>query len=159
MTTWSLCQNILLLQILNVFGRKHFIWSIGINVELYRKDYLSLETEQKTQMETIRIKKTCGEPKEPKGPRQLTKLQPGTCLSVDDIPLIIKNNCDVFDSETGNLLARFRKNILSKTNIDLFYKNVFPFSKTKTNFRWKTSQKQSVMSNIFGYYDRFNPHD
>jgi hypothetical protein len=81
----------------------------------------------------------------------------GSQVNPNDIYLIIKEDVDIFDSHSGKLIARFRTNVLSENNCQLFFNNIFPFAKSKSNFRTKSGNHKSVMSNIFGFYDRFGP--
>ena len=87
-----------------------------------------------------------------------------TFVKSEDIKTIISHDADVY-TETGKLLLRFRKNVLEKENIDKFYDNIIGFSKNGSANRGnatgskkkKISQNPRVMSNIFGYFDRWSP--
>jgi hypothetical protein len=80
-----------------------------------------------------------------------------------DIHLIIDEDADVFN-ESGELLLRFRKNVLKQYSS--FYDNVIKYAKTTTSNRGSTSGNQSekdltknpkIMSNILGYFDTLSP--
>jgi hypothetical protein len=87
-----------------------------------------------------------------------------TFIQPTDIKHIITKDTDVY-TEEGKLLLRFRKNKLSKEKIELFYENIESFSKRKTSNRgsasgskYKTnSTNPRIMSNIFGFFDRWSP--
>lgn len=91
----------------------------------------------------------------------------GTFGKIDDIRLLIQNNADVYtrDEKTGNvqLLLRFRKNVLPKKNIVLFYENMIRLAKQKTKTRGIASGSRTmnpgtnpaIMSNVFGYFDKW----
>jgi len=85
-------------------------------------------------------------------------------LKPTDIDTIIDHDADVY-TEDGKLLLRFRKKVLTPSNIDLFYDNVISFAhNTSANRGSATGSKTKhinsnprVMSNIFGYFDRWTP--
>jgi len=85
-------------------------------------------------------------------------------LKPADISKIIDHDADVYTSE-GKLLLRFRKSVLSDKHINDFYDNVISFAKNTTSNRGNAtgSKKRNinnnpkVMSNIFGYFDRWAP--
>ena len=85
-------------------------------------------------------------------------------LKPADISKIIDHDADVYTSE-GKLLLRFRKSALSDKHINDFYDNVISFAKNTTSNRGNAtgSKKRNinnnpkVMSNIFGYFDRWAP--
>jgi hypothetical protein len=86
-----------------------------------------------------------------------------TFLKPDDIDTIIDYDADVY-TEDGKLLLRFRKKVLDDEHIDAFYENVIKFAKNKSGLRGSTSgskkkdySDKKVMSNIFGYFDRWSP--
>jgi len=87
-----------------------------------------------------------------------------TFVKPSQINLVLKEDADVY-TETGKLLLRFRKNKLNQPNIDAFYDNVIDFAKNSTSNRGSASGSQSkniydnpkIMTNIFGYFDRFSP--
>lgn len=87
-----------------------------------------------------------------------------THVTPNQIDIIIKNDADVYN-ENGELLLRFRKNKLPKTNIDAFYENAMVFATNTTNNRGSAtgSKKKNVkhnpkiMTNITGYFDTFSP--
>jgi hypothetical protein len=92
------------------------------------------------------------------------KNRANTRVKPSQIKLIINNNADVYDKD-NNLLIRFRKNRLSKKNINLFYKNVIKHASKSTSNRGSTSGSKKknvadnpqIMTNIFGYFDKFSP--
>lgn len=85
-------------------------------------------------------------------------------LKRSDISDIIDDDADVY-TEEGDLLLRFRKNKLNKTNIDNFYENVIDFALIPTSNRGSASGSKSknvydnpkIMSNIIGYFDKLSP--
>jgi hypothetical protein len=80
------------------------------------------------------------------------------------IPDIINYNADVYNDK-GELLLRFRKNVLTNNNIDEFYKNTIDFAKKTTNNRGSaigstkknTKDNPKVQTNIIGYFDKLSP--
>ena len=87
-----------------------------------------------------------------------------TFVKPSQIELVLKDDADVY-TETGKLLLRFRKNKLKQDNITSFYDNVVDFAMNTSTNRGSTSGSQSkniydnpkIMTNIFGYFDRFSP--
>jgi hypothetical protein len=87
-----------------------------------------------------------------------------TFVKPSQINLVLKDDADVY-TETGKLLLRFRKKKLNQPNITSFYDNVIDFAKNSTSNRGSASGSQSknvydnpkIMTNIFGYFDRFSP--
>jgi len=85
-------------------------------------------------------------------------------LKPDDIKTIIKDDSDVYNAE-GRLLLRFRKNKLTTANQDAFYDSIIKFAKNASSLRGSASGSKKknlgnvkkVMSNIFGYFDRWTP--
>jgi hypothetical protein len=85
-------------------------------------------------------------------------------IKPDDIKKIIDHDADVYTKE-GRLLLRFRKKALDDKNIDDFYENIKNFAKNVSSNRGNAtgSKKRDlannpkVMSNIFGYFDRWSP--
>ena len=80
-----------------------------------------------------------------------------------DFPLIIDKDADVFNEE-GKLLLRFRKKVLSQTNIEKAYEALQDVIKGKSKDRGvasgskpglDTGEKKEVMSNIIGYFDKW----
>jgi len=77
---------------------------------------------------------------------------------------IIKENADVY-TEDGKLLLKFRKGVLPQKNTKAFYDNVIKFALTPTSNRGSATGSDSknvydnpkIMTNIFGYFDRFSP--
>jgi hypothetical protein len=87
-----------------------------------------------------------------------------TFLKPDHIPMIIRHDADVY-SEDGKLLLRFRKNAIKNENhIDEFYDNIIKFAKNVSSNRGNASGAKKislgtnpkVMSNIFGYFDKWS---
>jgi len=87
-----------------------------------------------------------------------------TKLTRGKIQHFIDHDADVY-GENGILLLKFRKNVLSKTQVSEFYNNVIKFARNKTSNRGSTSgsskknvaQNPKIMSNIFGYFDKWSP--
>ena len=94
---------------------------------------------------------------------KMDKLQ-NTFVKRDQIDLIITDDADVYDAN-GKLLLRFRKNKLTKKNVDDFYTNVIDFAKNVSTNRGSASGSKAknvldnpkIMSNILGYMDSFSP--
>jgi len=86
-------------------------------------------------------------------------------VQAKSISLIIKEDADVYDNTTGELLAKFRKGVLNEKKVESFYTNVISFAEKPTNNRGSTSGSKSknvfnnphIMSNIFGFFDAFSP--
>jgi hypothetical protein len=85
-------------------------------------------------------------------------------LKKEHITDIIDHDADVYTNE-GKLLLRFRKGVLPKTHIDDFYGNIIKFAMNVSGNRGSASGSKTknvwsnprVMSNIFGYFDRWSP--
>jgi len=85
-------------------------------------------------------------------------------LKREDIKTIIDHDADVFTND-GKLLLRFRKKALSNKNVDDFYDNIIAFAKNVSSNRGSTTgskkknilENPKVMSNIFGFFDRWSP--
>lgn len=85
-------------------------------------------------------------------------------LTEKDISYILRKDADVYTTD-GKLLLRFRKNKLSKKNIDRFFENIIQFAMMKTSNRGSASASKSrnvrdnpkIMSNIIGYFDKMSP--
>jgi hypothetical protein len=92
-----------------------------------------------------------------------TKLK-NTFVKPSQIDLIIKDDADVYTPD-NKLLLRFRKNKLTKTNLDNFYENVIDFAETPTSNRGSASGSKDmnvkdnpkIMTNIIGFFDKFSP--
>ena len=86
-------------------------------------------------------------------------------VNSDSIKLFIKEDADVYDHTTGELLAKLRKSKLNEKIIKEFYDNVIKFAERKTSNRGSTSggklknvkNNPQIMSNIFGYFDYLSP--
>jgi hypothetical protein len=78
---------------------------------------------------------------------------------------IIDDDADVYTKE-NELLMRFRKNVLNRQNIELFYENVIKFAKTPTHNRGSASGSKkkniydngNIYTNIIGYFDTLSPN-
>ena len=87
-----------------------------------------------------------------------------TFLKRTDITDIIDSDSDVF-TEDGKLLLRFRKRALPITHVDAFYDNIIKFAKNVSSNRGNATGSKTrslatnpkVMSNIFGFFDRWSP--
>ena len=87
-----------------------------------------------------------------------------TFIKPEHIKKIIDEDADVYTNE-GKLLLRFRKNALPKTHVQQFYDNVIKFALNTTGNRGSATGSKTkdigsnprVMSNIFGYFDRWSP--
>jgi hypothetical protein len=87
-----------------------------------------------------------------------------TFVEKSDIKDVIDQDADVY-TEDGKLLLRFRKKALPQEKAELFYDNVIDFAKLVSSNRGNAtgSEKRNlrdnpkVMSNIFGYFDRWSP--
>ena len=87
-----------------------------------------------------------------------------TYVEKSDIKDVIDDDADVY-TEDGKLLLRFRKKALPQEKAELFYDNVIDFAKHVSSNRGNAtgSEKRNVrenpkvMSNIFGYFDRWSP--
>jgi hypothetical protein len=89
----------------------------------------------------------------------------GTFATKKDYTFVIRENADVYNEE-GELLMRFRKNVLPQKHVDDAFENLRPiiFSKTSTRgtcsgaeYKKKTPGTNArIMSNIIGYYDKWS---
>jgi len=88
----------------------------------------------------------------------------GKFMEEKDFPVVLKEDADVY-TEDGELLLRFRKNVLSKQAIEDTYDALKDFMKKTTTDRGVasgsnkglgTGQKKPVMSNILGYFDKWS---
>jgi hypothetical protein len=87
-----------------------------------------------------------------------------TYVEKSDIKDVIEDDADVY-TEDGKLLLRFRKGALPQKKTEMFYDNVVDFAKNVSSNRGNAtgSEKRNVrenpkvMSNIFGYFDRWSP--
>jgi len=86
-------------------------------------------------------------------------------VNPNSITLVIKEDADVYDHTSGELLAKFRKNKLKPENVKEFYENVIKFAERETSNRGSASGSKSknvknnpkIMTNIFGYFDYLSP--
>jgi hypothetical protein len=85
-------------------------------------------------------------------------------MEESNYPVVLKEDADVF-TEDGELLLRFRKNVLSRQAIDNAYDAIKEFMKKTTTDRGvasgsekglQTGEKKPVMSNILGYFDKWS---
>jgi hypothetical protein len=87
-----------------------------------------------------------------------------THVKPNQIDLIIDDDADVYTVD-NQLLLRFRKGKLSKAKVDEFYDGIIKFAKNTSSNRGSTSGSASknvydnpkIMSNIFGFFDKFSP--
>lgn len=87
-----------------------------------------------------------------------------TYVKPSQIKLVIDHDADVY-TEDNKLLLKYRKNKLDKKKISEFYDAVIKFAKSETSNRGSTSGSTNkhvgfnprIMSNIFGYFDKFAP--
>jgi hypothetical protein len=88
-----------------------------------------------------------------------------TFIKPEHIKTIIDHNADVY-TEEGKLLLRFRKKaICNEDHINAFYDNIIKFAKNVSSNRGNATGSKShnlgtnpkVMSNIFGFFDRWGP--
>jgi hypothetical protein len=88
-----------------------------------------------------------------------------TFVKRDDISLIIDEDADVY-TEEGKLLLTFRKGAIeNQQHIDDFYNNIIKFAKNVSSNRGNATGSKTrnigtnpkVMSNIFGFFDRWSP--
>jgi len=84
-------------------------------------------------------------------------------MTEKNYPVVLQEDADVYNEE-GQLLLKFRKNVLSQNKIDDAYEAMKDFIKRKTTDRGVasgsetglgTGQKTPVMSNIIGYFDKW----
>lgn len=95
--------------------------------------------------------------------KELTKIL-NKKLSRTKIHFIIDHDADVYTKD-GKLLLRFRKNVLNKTKVDDFYKNIIGFALNKTSNRGSASGSNNknvkdnpeIMTNIVGFFDKLSP--
>ena len=89
----------------------------------------------------------------------------GTHVTKSQIKLIIDHDADVY-GEDGKLLLKFRKDVLPEEHIKMFYDAIIKFAHNKTDNRKNATghrdsgdkKQTSVMSNIFGYFDKWTPN-
>ena len=91
-----------------------------------------------------------------------------TFVCPKDIRQIYRTDVDIYDEATGNLLVRFRKNMLSPKHTRDFYEATYDYtSKMMTSNRGNTTGSESrnvrdnpkVKSTILGYFDRWSPKE
>ncbi len=92
-----------------------------------------------------------------------TKKYEGKYLEDKDFKIVLNSDADVYD-EKGDLILKFRKNVLTQKNVETAYAALKDFIKNTTTDRGiatgsnkglGTGQKKPVMSNIIGYFDRW----
>jgi hypothetical protein len=87
-----------------------------------------------------------------------------TFIKPDHIKDIIKEDADVF-TQDGTLLLRYRKAAIRENHINQFYDNIIKFAKNVSSNRGNATGSKNrnvatnpkVMSNIFGFFDRWSP--
>jgi hypothetical protein len=87
-----------------------------------------------------------------------------TFIKPDHIKDIIKEDADVF-AQDGALLLRYRKGAIRENHINQFYDNIIKFAKNVSSNRGNATGSKNrnvatnpkVMSNIFGFFDRWSP--
>lgn len=87
-----------------------------------------------------------------------------TYVEKSDIKDVIEDDADVY-TEDGKLLLRFRKKVIPQEKSEMFYDNIIDFASLISSNRGNAtgSDKRNVrdnpkvMSNIFGYFDRWSP--
>lgn len=77
-------------------------------------------------------------------------------LTRQQIRVIIEEDSDVFDADSGKLVLSFRKNKIQRKNIDAFFTNVIRFARNTSTLRRGAGSGKPVMSNIFGFYDKWS---
>ena len=99
---------------------------------------------------------------------QIHTVAVGSLVKRELIHEIIDEDCDCY-LPSGALLFRFRKNLLNPIHTALLHDNVIKFAKSASHNRGVASStavslvkkniytNPSVMSNIFGYFDRISP--
>jgi len=89
----------------------------------------------------------------------------GSHVTPAQIKLIIDHDADVY-GEDGKLLLKFRKGVLPEKHVQMFYDAIIKFAHNKTDNRKNATghkdsgdkKQTSVMSNIFGYFDKWTPN-
>jgi len=85
-------------------------------------------------------------------------------MKESDFPVVLKEDADVY-TEDGQLLLRFRKNVLSDEKANQAFEALKDFAKRSTTDRGiasgsakgtDTGNKKPVMSNIIGYFDKWS---
>lgn len=89
-----------------------------------------------------------------------------TYVKPSQIGFILDKSADIY-TDDGELLIKFRKNILKTNPIDEFYDNIIDFAKSPTSNRGSASgadkgtissgTNPEIMTNIIGYMDSFAP--
>ena len=87
-----------------------------------------------------------------------------TYVNPNQIDFILDHDADVYTKD-GQLLLKFRTNVLNNTKMNEFYDNIIDFAKRETSNRGSTSgsntknvgQNPKIMTNIFGYFDKLAP--
>jgi hypothetical protein len=76
---------------------------------------------------------------------------------------IIDHDADIYDADTGKIVAKFRKNVLIQKHVDDFYENIIKFAHNKSGLRGIASGSKEkglgvnnkIASNIIGYFDGY----
>ena len=93
-----------------------------------------------------------------------TKAKTRTFIKDEDYPVVINDDADVY-TEDGELLLRFRKNVLSENESTNMFEALKDFAKHSSTDRGiasgsnkgtETGKKKPVMSNIIGYFDKWS---
>jgi hypothetical protein len=93
-----------------------------------------------------------------------TKAKTRTFIKDEDYPVVLKDDADVY-TEDGELLLRFRKNVLSENESTNMFEALKEFAKHSSTDRGiasgsnkgtATGKKKPVMSNIIGYFDKWS---
>jgi hypothetical protein len=93
-----------------------------------------------------------------------TKAKTRMFIKDEDFPVVIKDDADVY-TEDGELLLRFRKDVLSKNKTHDTFQALKEFAKHASTDRGiasgsdkgvGTGKKNPVMSNIIGYFDKWS---
>jgi hypothetical protein len=77
--------------------------------------------------------------------------------------MVIDHDADVYDADSGEVLVRFRKNVLTQKHVDDFYENIIKFAHNKSGTRGTcsgskikdVSVNKKIASNIIGYFDGY----
>lgn len=93
-----------------------------------------------------------------------TKAKTRIFMKDEDFPVVLKESADVY-TEDGELLLRFRKDVLSENESTNMFEALKEFAKhastdrgiaSGSNKGTETGKKKAVMSNIIGYFDKWS---
>jgi hypothetical protein len=87
----------------------------------------------------------------------------GKYTTAKDFDFIIDHDADMYDADNGEVLARFRKKVLTQKHVDDFYDNIIKFAHNKSGLRGTCSgtkekglgKNNLIASNIIGYFDGY----